>query len=209
MYRRYFPADWLSFVRDEHVWCRVGDAGAEMPLMRAFRHTSLDVAALVLDGEKGSSLPVLKLAREENSAGRMEADVGTEVWIDGHVAADQGVESIGNGGVARLDGTIVLVDGVSRGFVDTGPEESVLGMCGGPIVRRTDGAVVGLLEGLVPKLGAGEEALSEQHGLIVGSSVFVTAISLKMFIADVEKAWCAEEKIGWKAEGKVDRRDEL
>jgi hypothetical protein len=187
LYRRYFPADWLSFVKDEHVRCAVG--GAKVPLTKAFRHTSLDVAAVVLAGVDETRIPVLELARDEAGA------VGAEVWVDGCVASgNRECEDTAGGGVTvRLDGKVMLVDGVSRAFVDTGDKESAMGMCGGPVVRREDGVVVGLLEGLVPKLEPGEEALSTQHGTVAGMSAIVTAVSLRLFLADVEQEWAAAD----------------
>lgn len=174
-YRRYFPADWLDFVRDEHVRLVIGDeaegisAGdGSVGLADAFRHAELDVAAVVV-GEDVAAEGVL---------GFGEVMTGERVEVCGR----------GDGGKdeERMTGEVIALDG-ERGFVDTGDVESVMGMCGGPVVR--DGRVVGLLEGLVPRVADGEEAVSEMHGEVAGCSVFVGAKEIQAFVGDVEKEW--------------------
>lgn len=184
-YRRYFPADWLDFVRDEHVRLVIGDdpgaiaAGdGSVRLADAFRHAELDVAAVVV-GEDVTGGGVL---------GFGEVMTGERVEVCGR--RDGGKDE-------RMAGEVVALDG-ERGFVDTGDVESVMGMCGGPVVR--DGRVVGLLEGLVPRVADGKEAVSEMHGKVAGCSVFVGAKEIQAFVDDVEKQWerslgCGEERI--------------
>jgi predicted Rossmann-fold nucleotide-binding protein len=86
------------------------------------------------------------------------------------------------------------VDGRSRGFVETGGRETVMGMCGGPVFDG-DGRVVGLLEGLVPRLAEGEEPASEQHRRVAGQSVYVTAEELRLFVRDVEREWVRSQRV--------------
>lgn len=205
MYRRYFPADWLSFVHDKHVRCqlevRLPDGASTLhppppatPLIDTFRHASLDVAAAVVS-PAGEALPagfhVLSLSEGAPPDGH-----GEDVRILGHEIVDDGavVREF------RVDGRVQLVDGPSRGFVETGDVGTVMGMCGGPVVGR-DGAVVGLLEGLVPRLAEGEEPASEQHRRIAGQSVYVTAEELRLFVLDVEKEWARGQRVAAAATG--------
>jgi hypothetical protein len=195
-YRRYFPADWLTFVRDAHVRCELDLRSTDgrtrlhtlppQPLVEAFRHASLDVAAAVVSPPGAPPPPgfsVLALAE-----GDVADPVGAAVAIHGHEAdGDGGGDGGGSVRPVAVRGTVSLVDGPSRGFVATGDAETVMGMCGGPVVGA-DG-VVGLLEGLVPRLREGEVAAGEQHRRVAGQSVYVSAAELRLFVADVEKEW--------------------
>lgn len=160
------------------------------PLVSTFRHATLDVAAAVVGGPDDALPAGFSCTRlVEGEAGDC---AGMDVSIVGH-EVDSGDEGGGSVRPFAVGGHVSLVDGESRGFVDTGEVDTVMGMCGGPVVGCGEGggAVVGMLEGLVPRLGGadGGEATSEQHRKVAGQSVFVTANELRLFVADVEKEW--------------------
>lgn len=196
-YRRYFPAEWLSFVRDEHVQCSLEGTSdravslsahlKEIALVESFRHPSLDVAAHVI-GDPGTverqGLQLLSLA-----PGDAAEAVNENVVIYGHCLEGlAGTESE----VVKpmsLQGRVSTVDGESRGFVDTSGTETVMGMCGGPILNDQR-QVIGLLEGLVPK----ESAMSALHEKVAGHSAYVTSISLRLFVREVEQLWQESRK---------------
>jgi hypothetical protein len=192
-FRRYFPEDWLSFVRDEHVRCLLEARSVDgrdvissepsVPLTETFRHGGLDLAAFVVrTSTTDKDFPTIAVA-----TGTVDC-VGSDVSVHGHTLA--GDAGSGDEAVTPhlVRGRIALIDGESRGFLDTCDEETVMGMCGGPVLDSA-GECIGLLEGLVPHLGANDKPLSSYHAKIGGCSVYIRARELLPFIADVETEW--------------------
>lgn len=191
----YFPQQWLQHVRDadcQSVLERRSKDGkivtqliSTQPLARGYRHSILDVAALVINDVSAEdaveNFPVLTL---EDEAENISA--GAEVLIAGHRLI--GESGSGTEAVLHVEtsGEVSEV-GISRGFVDTGAVDTEMGMCGGPIVLASDRRTcVGLLEGLVPRIGDNERVENELHRRVAGHSVFITARELRMFLHDVE-----------------------
>jgi hypothetical protein len=144
----------------------------------------LDVAAIVMDGaEEHTDVPRIPLP-----TGDAAEKVDDEVRIDGHSidgAAGSGDELV----VPRsVFGRIALLESDARGFIDTGGVDTVMGMCGGPVINSS-GVCVGLLEGLVPRLSEGGTALSSYHATVAGKSVYVRASELVLFLSEVEAEW--------------------
>lgn len=165
------------------------------PLIRGFRHASLDVAAFVLDQQviDLKDVPVLTLHHDK------ELSEGNAVVIDGFALSD-GASGSGTERMVptQLDGLVSNIR-TSRVFVDTGEQLSEMGMCGGPAVLADDhSACVGLLEGLVPALDevqdTGDASSSdgsdvqqnELHKQLENKSVLVSAQELYKFVCDIE-----------------------
>jgi hypothetical protein len=178
-------------VRDEHVNCVLEMRSVDgkdatltlpgFPLLQAFRHSYLDVAAVALGSSfAAKQFPIVPMMTDGRDC------IGSEVVVHGH--ALQGDAGSGEEIVVpqNIRGHVLSVDGESRGFVNTGAELSVMGMCGGPIVN-SDGTCIGLLEGLVPPIQSDETPLSAYHGTIAGCSVYVRAQELLLFIAEIER----------------------
>lgn len=191
-FKKYFPQDWLGFVRDEHCRTLLETRSADgvavtgrvisQELQSGYRHSGLDVAAFVLGDAGDAGVTVLEL----DERGLDDGSAGTAVVISGHRLVGQ--SGSGNEAVVptEVTGAVSEVDR-SRGFVNTGAVDTEMGMCGGPVVRAAErGVCMGLLEGLVPRVGEGESAESEVHERIGGHSLFITARELRMFVADVE-----------------------
>lgn len=199
-YRRYFPAEWLSFVRDEHVQCHLevrsesGDVEipslVKIPLVASYRHSSLDVAAMIVGDATAAALQGLHVL-SLSTAGPEQA-VGESVIIHGHCLDGRAGSESELVRPVHVGGRVSLIDGESRGFVDTSGVETVMGMCGGPVLNM-HGDVVGLLEGLVPSFKE-SSALSPVHKGIMGHSAFVTSKSLRLFVAEVEQVWRESKK---------------
>jgi hypothetical protein len=178
-------------VRDEHVNCVLEMRSVDgkdtalilpdFPLVQAFRHSYLDVAAIVLGTSVADmAIPIVPMVADVLDG------IGSDVVLHGHALkgdAGSGEEMVVP---QEINGHVVSVDGKARGFVDTGAEMSVMGMCGGPVVN-SDGACVGLLEGLVPPIQAGEAPLSEYHSKIAGCSVYIRAQELLHFMTKIER----------------------
>jgi Trypsin-like peptidase domain len=154
-----------------------------VPLTETFRHGGLDLAAFVIRTSTiDRDFPTIPVATEATDCD------GSDVSVHGHTLAGDagsGVEAVIPHWVR---GRIALTDGESRGFLDTGDEETVMGMCGGPVMNSS-GECIGLLEGLVPHLGVNDKLLSSFHAKIGGCSVYIRARELLPFIADVETEW--------------------
>lgn len=193
-YVNYFPQEWLQHVEDAN--CRsliekrsrdgseVESVISDVPLVAGFRHSALDVAAVVLPIEKeklvtDSKMAVLRLRESD------ELHAGEDVNIGGYRLVGEsgsGTEAVIE---VKLEGQISeLIQ--RRAFVNTGMEDSEMGMCGGPVVTKKDKQVcVGILEGLVPRIKEGQEA-EETHRRVEGHSVIITARELHKFLHDVE-----------------------
>lgn len=144
------------------------------PLADGFADPQRDVAAFCAPANPDA--PVLPLADVTVSA-------GAPVAVHGHILlGDEGA-----GGVVPtvVEGEIITTDG-PRAFIDTGKDACEMGMCGGPVLTET-GECAGILEGVVPRLGDGEEPLSDLHARIAGSAAFIGADELRLFLADVER----------------------
>lgn len=190
-FRHYYPADWLTFVKDHHVRCRfevlqseqetTSHDARQVPLTEMFRHAELDVAAVPIlndasDGD-GTLVPLLQKVDETS--------VSARVSICGHEL--EGDAGSGNEKVLPISvaGEVVDVDGNTRAFVET-EIPTVMGMCGGPVLGP-DGVCIGMLEGLIPSLKEGEKAMSQKHAKLAGCSVIITADELRHFITDIER----------------------
>lgn len=168
------------------------------PLIRGFRHASLDVAAFILDPQviDLNDVPVLTLHHDK------ELTEGGAVVIDGFALSD-GASGSGTERMVptQLNGLVSNIR-TSRVFVDTGEQLSEMGMCGGPAVLADDhSACVGLLEGLVPALDEVQDTSTddasssdgsaveqnELHKQLENKSVLVSAQELYKFVCDIEK----------------------
>ena len=181
---KYFPAEWLLHVRDEHCSSEFrlkdGTLLADGPLRAGFRHGYLDVAAFALRTLPESTPMPLKLA---------DAELGAKVLVIG--LRLQGGEA--GSGTERVEMTEIRGEITKvlekRGFVDCKGIESEMGMCGGPVVLEEQRDVcVGMLEGVVPSLQNGETEISEEHKRILGHSVFITSNELRLFLEDADMA---------------------
>ncbi len=180
-WRRYFGhAEFLEYVTDKHCETRLhlrSDDGKppekdwlRVPLASGFAHSSLDIAAFPCD-ESGRTL------RDEPLAD------GEEVVVHGHVLL--GTDGVDGVVPTTVPGMYVCRDG-SRGFVKT-EDECEMGMCGGPVLDG-DGNIVGMLEGVVPRLREGVKPDSEMHARVAGTAVFIGAQEIDLFLVDVHKA---------------------
>lgn len=221
----YFPHSWLRHVTDHDcrsIFQRLTSTTSEtssilsntsstgtavrttQPLIRGFRHASLDVAAFILDPQSINlnDVPVLNLHHDK------ELTEGDAVMIDGFALLD-GASGSGTERMVstQLNGVVSNIRN-SRVFVDTGEQLSEMGMCGGPAVLADDhSACVGLLEGLVPALdddtqdttsagdassssssdGSAVQQQNELHKQLENKSVLVSAQELYKFVCDIEK----------------------
>lgn len=195
----YFTHDWLRHVRDSDcrtlLETRSKDGKVALDLITSqslssgFRHSTLDVAAFVLD-EKASQtiakldLPILTLDTDESAS--TPTRIGQDVTLAGfQLIGESGCGTEAVVGV-ELHGTI-SEESKSRAFVNTGDMESEMGMCGGPVVkRRKRNVCVGVVEGLVPRPQHGED-VEEMHRRVAGHTVLIGAKELGMFLHDVER----------------------
>jgi len=100
--------------------------------------------------------------------------------IHGHILReDESLEP------ALISGRFIGSDG-ARGFIRT-DDTCEMGMCGGPVLD-SDENVVGILEGVVPKLEENESAKSDMHRNIAGSAAFIGAQEIDLFLNDVHKS---------------------
>lgn len=192
-FRNYFPQQWLEHIRDSD--CRtvleVVDGGRiketrsiyTKPLIHGFRHSTLDVAAFPISEDESSAYPevsVLRLPTEDEPL-----KVGNRVSV-------AGFQLLGESGSGTEAVVSVELDGVvseiwkSRVFVDTGSQDSEMGMCGGPVVLLHDrSCCVGMLEGMVPRVTDDLEH-GHSHKRLQGKSVLVSSKELKTFLHDIE-----------------------
>lgn len=189
-YRKYFPQEWLSYVRDTDcrsvLEARSGDGKSVtrcvtvQSLSRGFRHAALDIAAFVLDASALDGIEEFIVTLDERPL-----NIGMEVTVAGFRLLGEsgsGTEAVV---ATEMRGQVSEI-AETRGFIDTGDTETEMGMCGGPILRGDDNIkCVGILEGLIPRASP-SQAESEVHKRVGGHSVFIGARELGMFVHDVE-----------------------
>lgn len=153
------------------------------PLIKGFRHASLDVAAFLLHEDTLDANPdmsVLELPSPDDPV-----EVTHPVTIAGfRLGGDSGsgTEAVVS---TEMRGTVAEV-WQSRVFADTGHTETEMGMCGGPIVmEHARSTCLGILEGLIPK-ATDDTDHGDNHKRLQGKSVFIHANELRMFLHDIE-----------------------
>lgn len=180
-WRQYFGhAEFLKYVSDKHCETRLhlrSDDGKppekdfmRVPLATGFAHSSLDIAAFACDK------PGLVLRDKP-------LEDGEELVVHGHTLL--GIDGVDGVIPTAARGVFVCRDG-TRGFVNT-QKECEMGMCGGPVLDG-NGNIVGMLEGVVPRLPDGTKPGSELHARVVGTAVFIGAQEIELFLGDVDKA---------------------
>jgi hypothetical protein len=176
------------------------------------RHRERDVTVLALGREEGSALLAataalagapLRLA-EEGEAAAVEAAAGAAGAAGADGAADGGGRA---GAPLTLAGHFLLGSGAEgvmlprrlSGAVAQRSARQVflrtsavleMGMCGGPVTADASGALVGIVEGLVPLLRAEEgEGLTplqrKSRELLGGTAVIVEAGDLRRMLAQI------------------------
>lgn len=206
----YAPAQfpWMSLLSDEHIRCAVaaaaadttdggGGAGCAAELReRLFVHPTLDVAVGHVADEPAflASLHAAGLALQPVELLPEPVDEGAALRFEGHVLH-------GGGGDVRLvphavPGWLLARSGVQT-FAATSPLVLEMGMCGGPVLRASDGGCAGVIEGVVPSPpaappGGGEPPAPESPRakaarLLAGAAVMIDATELRAFLRAVER----------------------
>ena len=183
-------AEWLKFVEPEHVKVTVelrGDTGelvwegaAESEVIY---DKDLDLAAVHLTHDASEALAqtlaieAVELVSAEDALAHDDALVCGGHVLDGVAADDPACAPRPLAVPARFVG--VGSGGSTRHFLLT-EEALTMGMCGGPVLRKSDARCAGIVEGAV------NDESSELH---IGA--FIGHVRLAKFVAEIEEQWDA------------------
>lgn len=207
LFPNYYDPERYPFVHvlgDENVRCSIGlqdDNGqqmAELPLRPTVRiHPSRDVAVAHLEDvsmlieaaeRSGLSLEPLDLIDEL-------ATDGEALTFHGHVLRSHGAGADESVLVPHHAHGHLLARSDVQTFARTHGEVLEMGMCGGPICRESDGACVGIVEGIVPSAasdappaGSADETPRQKAArLLGGSAVMIDSLEIAKFVRSVER----------------------
>jgi hypothetical protein len=209
----YYPRErhpWLELLSEEHVRCSVDAppaAGCAAALRdRIFVHPTLDLAVGHVSDEPAfaARLHAAGLALEPVDLLPEPVAEGEALRFEGHVL----VPNTGGGGAADDANDVRLVPHAASGrllarsgvqtFAATAPHVLEMGMCGGPVLRASDGGCAGVIEGVVPASPPGgeppggeppgvESPRAKAARLLAGAAVMIDAAELRAFVRAVER----------------------
>lgn len=202
MYRHFYPAQaFLEGVRDADLRysVEVCEAGTGAVLLRhrlpahlpLHRHRVRDLSLLPL-GQEDAALLLQRAAGQQALAplrlheGEQGAAEGQPLALAGHFLLGSGEEGVML--PRRLTGAVAQRS-ASQVFLRTS-EVLEMGMCGGPVTLQACGALVGVVEGLVPLLrpedaGALTPLQVKSRQLLGGTAVIVEGRDIRSMLAQL------------------------